>query len=136
MEQTSSRRGLGAASARRALRLAAGVPDASHQLAVLKVTADQVTQRWRCWNSNRDALDPSDDSGGEHCRAEAELDQAARRPEEQARTLNTVEEKLESCRRAHAPFVGRCEEITNTQRWPEEAEKEGDRARSTISERR
>jgi len=58
-------------------------PTAQHQLAVLKVTADQVTQKIGVGTAPRCARS-SDDSGGEHCRAEGGARSGARRQEEQA----------------------------------------------------
>lgn len=112
-----------------ALRLAAGLPDAQHQLAVLKVTADQVTQKMAVLEQHRDALDRVTAQAENIVGLRAELDQAARRQEEQSRTLTAVEAKLGALHAAHAPVVARCEEITNTQRRLDEAERE---ATSTL----
>ena len=117
-----------------ALRLAAGLPDAQHQLAVLKVTADQVTQKMAVLEQHRDALDRVTTQAANIVGLRAELDQAARRQEEQSRTLNTVEEKLGELQAAHAPVVARCEEITNTQRRLEEAERDATRSLDSLRE--
>jgi methyl-accepting chemotaxis protein len=117
-----------------ALRLAAGVPDAQHQLAVLKVTADQVTQKMAILEQHRDALDRVTTQAANIVGLRAELDQAARRQEEHARTLSTVEEKLGELQAAHAPVVARCEEIANTQHRLEEAEREATRTLDNLRE--
>ena len=117
-----------------ALRLAAGLPDAQHQLAVLKVTADQVTQKMAILEQHRDALDRVTTQAANIVGLRAELDQAARRQEEHARTLSTVEEKLGELQAAHGPVVARCEEISGTQRRLEEAERDATRALDSLRE--
>ena len=116
------------------LRLAAGLPDAQHQLAVLKVTADQVTQKMAVLEQHRDALDRVTAQAANIVGLRAELDTAARRQEEHARTLNTVEAKLGELQAAHVPVLARCEEITNTQRRLEEAEREATRTLDNLRE--
>ena len=117
-----------------ALRLASGLPDAQHQLAVLKVTADQVTQKMAILEQHRDALDRVTTQAANIVGLRAELDQAARRQEDHARTLSTVEEKLGELLAAHAPVVARCEEISNTQRRLEEVEREATRSLDNLRE--
>ena len=115
-----------------ALRLAAGLPDAQHQLAVLKVTADQVTQKMAVLEQHRDALDRVTAQAANIVGLRTELDQAARRQEDHARTLDSVEAKLGELQAAHAPVVTRCEEISSTQRRLEETEREATRALDNI----
>lgn len=117
-----------------ALRLAAGLPDAQHQLAVLKVTADQVTQKMAILEQHRDALDRVTTQAANIVGLRAELDQAARRQEEHARVLSTVEEKLGELQAAHAPVVARCEEISSAQQRLEQAEREATRALDGLRE--
>ena len=117
-----------------ALRLAAGVPDAQHQLAVLKVTADQVSQKMAVLEQHRDALDRVTAQAANIVGLRAELDHAARRQEEHSRTLSTVEEKLGELQAAHAPVVARCEEIMNSQRRLEDAERDATRTLDNLRE--
>jgi DNA repair exonuclease SbcCD ATPase subunit len=117
-----------------ALRLAAGLPDAGHQLAVLKVTADQVTQKMAVLEQHKDALERVTAQAANIVGLRAELDQAARRQEEHSRTLNTVEAKLGELHAAHAPVVARCEEISNTQRRLDEAERDATRSLDKLRE--
>jgi len=116
------------------LRLAAGLPDAQHQLAVLKVTTDQVTQKMAVLEQHRDALDRVTAQAANIVGLRAELDQASRRQEEHDRTLSALDAKLGELQTAHAPVLVRCEEITSTQRRLEEAEREATRALDKLRE--
>ena len=117
-----------------ALRLAASLPDAQHQLAVMKVTADQVTQKMAVLEQHRDALDRVTAQAANIVGLRAELDQATRRQEEQTRALNTIEARLGELHAAHAPVVARCEEITNTQSRLEDVQREATRTLESLRE--
>ena len=104
------------------LRIAGGIPDAQHQLGVLKAIAEQVAQKTAVLEQQREAVDRAEAQTTEVLSLRPQLEGAIRRQEEQAQAVSALEAKLAGVQSLHTTVLARAEEISAQQRTLEEAE--------------
>jgi chromosome segregation ATPase len=76
------------------LRIAGGIPDAQHQLGVLKAIAEQVAQKTAVLEQQREAVDRAASQTTEVLSLRPQVESALRRQEEQAQAVTALESKL------------------------------------------
>ena len=116
------------------LRLAAGIPDVQHQLAVLKSIADQVAQRTAALEQQRDTVERAIAQSSQVVSLGSQFDAALQRQEEQTRALSSLESKLADVQALHATVLARSSEISVQQRELDEAERDAKRELTSLRE--
>lgn len=114
------------------LRIAAGVPDAQHQLAVLKATAEQVSQKTASLEQMRDAVERAATQASDVLALAPQLEGALRRHEEQTRTTQALEAKLSSVQSLHTSVLARADEIAAQQRALDDAGHTAERSLAAL----
>lgn len=114
------------------LRIAGGIPDAQHQLGVLKAIAEQVAQKTAVLEQQREAVDRAAAQAAEVLSLRPQVEGALRRQEEQAQAVTSLEAKLAGVQTLHTTVLARAEEITAQQRTLEEAEQAAERSLSGM----
>ena len=116
------------------LRLASGIPDVQHQLAVLKAIGDQVTQRTAALEQQRDAVERALAQSSKVVELSSQFEVALTRQEEQARVVSALEGKLAEVQSLHASVLARGAEIAAQQRQLDEAERDAGRELAGLRE--
>lgn len=114
------------------LRIAGGIPDAQHQLGVLKAIAEQVAQKTAVLEQQREAVDRAAAQAAEVLSLRPQVESALRRQEEQVQAVTSLEAKLAGVQTLHTTVLARAEEITAQQRTLEEAEQAAQRSLSGM----
>ncbi len=114
------------------LRIAGGIPDAQHQLGVLKAIAEQVAQKTAVLEQQREAVDRAAAQAAEVLSLRPQVESAVRRQEEQAHAVTALEAKLAGVQTLHTTVLARAEEIAAQQRTLEEAEQAAQRSLSGM----
>ncbi|HEY7878947.1 MAG TPA: hypothetical protein VIC55_12010, partial [Gemmatimonadaceae bacterium] len=110
------------------LRIASGIPDAQHQLGVLKATAEQVAHKIASLEQQRDTVDRAAAQATEVLALRPQLEGAMRRQEEQTQAVNALESKLTTVQSLHTTVLAHADEISAQQKRLEEAEREAERS--------
>ncbi|HXE60239.1 MAG TPA: hypothetical protein VN607_06010 [Gemmatimonadaceae bacterium] len=114
------------------LRIAGGIPDAQHQLGVLKAIAEQVAQKTAVLEQQREAVDRAAAQAAEVLSLRPQVESALRRQEEQVQAVTSLEAKLAGVQTLHTTVLARAEEITAQQHTLEEAEQAAQRSLSGM----
>ncbi|HKV50122.1 MAG TPA: hypothetical protein VJO52_02885 [Gemmatimonadaceae bacterium] len=114
------------------LRIAGGIPDAQHQLGVLKAIAEQVAQKTAVLEQQGEAVDRAAAQAAEVLSLRPQVESALRRQEEQAHAVTALESKLVAVQTLHTNVLARAEEISAQQRTLEEAEQAAERSLSGM----
>ena len=114
------------------LRIAGGIPDAQHQLGVLKAIAEQVAQKTAVLEQQGEAVDRAAAQAAEVLSLRPQVESALRRQEEQAHAVTALESKLVAVQTLHTNVLARAEEISAEQRTLEEAEQAAERSLSGM----
>lgn len=110
------------------LRIAGGIPDAQHQLGVLKAIAEQVAQKTAVLEQQRETVERAAAQTTEVLSLRPQVESALRRQEEQAQAVTSLEAKLVSVQSLHTTVLARADEISAQQRTLEEAEQAAQRS--------
>jgi len=110
------------------LRIAGGIPDAQHQLGVLKAIAEQVAQKTAVLEQQRELVERAAAQTTEVLSLRPQVESALRRQEEQAQAVTSLEAKLASVQSLHTTVLSRADEIAAQQRALEEAEQAAQRS--------
>lgn len=114
------------------LRIASGIPDAQHQLGVLKAMAEQLAQKTASLEQQKDVVDRTATQVTEVLALTPQLDAAVRRHDEHTQALNTLEAKLAGVQSLHTSVLTHADEIAAQQKRLEEAERDAERALSGL----
>jgi chromosome segregation ATPase len=116
------------------LRLAGGMPDVEHQLAVLKTMADQIAQKTAALEQQRESVERAVSQASQVASLNSQLGNAVRGQEEQTRALKTIEGKLSDLQALHDAALARGAEISGHQQELGEAEREATRQLAHLRE--
>ncbi|MGH7709954.1 MAG: hypothetical protein ACREOG_01645, partial [Gemmatimonadaceae bacterium] len=116
------------------MRLASGIPDAQHQLGVLKATADQVHQKTAALESQREMVERALNQASQVAALNAQVAAAFRGQEDQTRALARLEGKLGEVEALNNTVLSRSAEISAQQKKLDDAEREATRELATLRE--